>query len=180
MRSDKVMALLIGLLAGALLCCAGSGVLLALSPAQAAVEGWAPAADAVIQADVTEAYLNRTFLSYTASIPSPLPIKAGHLDVLPGNQMAFTAQMQSPLGLLTAKGIATIVARDGRLHIGVSEVHLGPVPVTLLMRLTQPGLETQINAMANDQILSRLGQANLTLAAVTSDEGQLHFYFTSR
>lgn len=180
MRNDKIVALLIGILGGALLCCLSSGLLLALSPKAAAVEGWAPPANAVITADVSEAYLNRVMMASAADYPSPYPVRAGQLDVLPGNRMAFAVQIQTPIGLVTAKGVATIVAREGRLYIGIEDVYMGPLPVTLLMRLTQPGLDERISDRANTQIISRLGQANLNLAAVTSDETQLHFYFTSK
>ena len=178
-RGERIVASLIGLIAGLLLFCLGALLLMASGSQPAALAESAPA-EAEIQADISEAYLNSIFLADAATYPSPWPLEGGQLDLLPGNLIGFAAQVQSPLGSLTVKGTATIVARDGQLQIGIAEVRLGPMPVAVFMRLVQPELESQLNSQANQQLLQRTAEAGLTLLALTTDDSQMHAYLAAK
>ncbi|MHB0875006.1 MAG: hypothetical protein ACYC5O_03055 [Anaerolineae bacterium] len=179
MKTERLIVLLIGLIAGLLLCCSCIGVYLALGDSAATpIEVAAPATTA-IQADLSEAYLNRMFLSNTASFNSPVPITGGQIDVQPGNRIAFAVDLDTPLGAITATGAVTITVRDGLLDIHIEQVNLGRLPVTRLMRLFRPTTEAEINAEANRQLLERASQAKLGLEALTTDDTTLHVYLAS-
>lgn len=175
--SERLVALLIGLIAALLLSCACGALFLVTTggSAEEVAEVTAPA-EWAIQADIGERYLNQIFLDNLDSYPSPWPVTGGTLDVLPGNRIAFTATVDSPLGEAVATGVVTIVVDGGQLNIRIAQVSLGQLPVTALMRLAQPGLEGQINANANKELLERASQAKLRLAGMTSDDAELHAY----
>jgi len=179
--SDRTLAVLIGLIAGMLVCCCSGGLLIAAGSSGTAVDvAQSPApTDAGIRADIAESYLNRTFMDNAAGYPSPWPLKAGRLDVLPGNQMKFIVQVESPLGLMTVNGLATLTARDGELVIRIADVRLGQLPVTALMQAFQPDMEAQINEQANQQLRERTQMAQVKLLAVTSDDTQFQFFLAS-
>jgi len=177
--SERVIVLLISLIAGLLLCCLGGSLLTLTGSVPAAIDASAPA-DADIQADLSEAYLNRLFLENADTYPSPLPLEGGYLDIQPGNRIGFVAQVGSPAGKLTAKGTITIAVEDGALRIRLAEVRLGSMPVTTMMRLFQPALEANINALANRQLLERTGQAKVTLLAITTDDDEMHVFLAAK
>ena len=181
MRTERLIALLIGAIAGLLLSCSCIALFLATASSGDAtvVEATAPATLAPIQADLSEDFLNRTFLSNVATFGSPVPITAGRLDIMPGNRIAFTADLDTPLGPLQATGTVTIAVQDNLLDIGIESVTLGQLPVTQLMRLFRPNTEAEINAIANRQLSERAGQAGLKLQAITTDDTQLHVYLTT-
>lgn len=180
MLSDKTLAALIGLVAGMLVCCCSGGLLLATGTAGPAIDADRPPANATIEADVAEAYLNRTFMQNAAGYSSPWPLQSGQLDVLPGARMSFVTQVASPLGLMTINGLITFAARDGQLVIHIADVRLGQLPVTTLMQLFAPGMEAQINAQANQQLRERSAQANVALVGVSSDDTQLRFFLAAK
>lgn len=181
--SDKTLVMVIGLLAGMLVGCMGGAVLIAAgSPSPVAPVAAPPFApgQAMIEADIAEQYLNRTFLQNAAAYPSPWPVQNGQLDVLPGNRLRFIAQVKSPLGVLMISGTITMIAHDGELQMRIAEVRLGQLPVTGLIRIFQPGLENQINAQANRQLRERTALAKVKLIGVTSDETQLRFFLAGQ
>ena len=177
--SERLLALVIGLIAALLLSCACGALFLVTAGGSGETVASAAPADWSIQADIGERYLNRIFLDNLGTYPSPWPVTDGTLDVQPGNRIAFTATVQSPLGEMTAIGAVTITVGDGELAIRIADVSLGQVPVTLMLRLFQPGLEAQINAEANRQLLERAGQARLALAGITTDDAALHAYLVA-
>lgn len=179
---DRPLVALIGLIAGMLVCCCSGGLILALGSGGAPVEVAQSAVppNAPIEADIAESYLNRTFLQNAAGYPSPWPLRGGQLDVLPGNRIKFTAQLESPLGELTANGVVIIVARDGQLDIRIAEVRLGQLPVTALMQLFAPDIGAQVSAQANQQLRERTALAGVQLVGVASDDTQLRFFLAAK
>ncbi len=176
--SDRMLAALIGVIAGMLVCCCSGGLLMAAGSSSSGLELAKPPANATIEAQITEAYLNRTFLQNATGFPSPWPLQSGQIDVLSGNRMKFVARVQSPLGEMTVNGMVTLTARDGQLVIRLADVRLGQLPVTAMMQLFLPGLEAQINELANQQLRDRTALAKVTLVGVTSDDTQLRFFLT--
>jgi hypothetical protein len=177
--SERIVVLLIGLLAGLLLCCLAGG-LTALSGSEVEPLEVAAPADVGIQADLSEAYLNRMMLENRDSYPSPYPIEDGSLDLQPGNRIGFAVQIRTPAGKLNAVGTITLIIEDGKLRLTVAEVRLGSVPVTFLMRLAQPALEARINAMANEQLLERTGRAKVKILAITTDDSRMHVFLAAQ
>ncbi len=180
MLSEKVLMALIGLVAGMLVCCCSGGVLLAVSSGSPEIGVTALPATGTIEADLAEAYLNRTFLDNTRAYPSPWPIQAGQLDVRPGNRMDFVVQVASPIGPLTINGIVTLAAREGRLVIRLADVRMGALPVTALAPIFQPDIEARINEQANRQLEERTALAKVQLVGVTSDDTQLRFFLAGK
>lgn len=179
MRAERAVMLLIGLIGGLLLMCSCAGVYLATGDGSGTgVEAAAPTA-AAIEADLSEQYINRVFLANTSTYDSPMPITGGQIDVQPGNVLAFSVDLDSPVGPLTATGSVTMTAVDGLLDIRVQQVTVGRLPVTRLMRLFRPDLEADINAMANRQLLERASQVKLKLDAVTTDDTTLRVYLST-
>jgi hypothetical protein len=177
--AEKGVALLIGLLAALLLSC-GCGALYLLAAPTPQVTEQGELVDAYVRADVSEAYLNRSFTANAAMAPSPWPIHSGQVDVLPGNRLNFAATAQSPVGRITFTGTVAITARDGQLHIGIASVNLGPLPVTPFLRAFYPGIEGRINAEANRLLLERASGAHLRLATVTTSDTHLHLFLAGR
>ncbi len=173
---DKTLAVLIGLIAGMLVCCCGSGWFLASGSVSPLAEPSQAPAGAAIEAAIAESYVNRTFVQSAADYPSPWPVYGGLVDVLPGNRVRFTVQVESPGGLVTVNGMITLAARDGNLVIRVADVRLGQLPVTALARPFLADLEAQVNQQANRQLRERMAQAGMTLAGVSSDDTQLRFF----
>jgi hypothetical protein len=182
MNTDRLLSVLIGLLAGMFLCCACAGLTLALSGRPSSL-GSGPSATppgATLDVAIDEAYLSRTLAQNARGYPSPWPIVGGQMDVKPGNQAKFAVVVDSPLGRMQVAGQLTFSAVSGRLLIHIAEVKLGATPVTPLVGIFAPDIEAQINAKANQQLQERAGGAGVTLLGVATDEQFLRFYFTGQ
>jgi hypothetical protein len=182
MNTDRLLGLLIGLLAGMFLCCAFTGLTLALSGGAPAVQSatGGPPAGATLDVAIDEAYLSRTLAQNARGYPSPWPILGGRMDVRPENQATFDVLLDSPLGRMTVSGRATFTSAQGRLAIHIAQVKLGAIPVTPLVGLFAPDLDAQINGQANRQLQERTREVGITLLGVTTDEQFLRFYFTGK
>jgi hypothetical protein len=188
MNVNRWLGLLIGLLAGMFLCCAGTAVILSLggtsstAPALSVVPS--PEGDlrsnATLDVAIDEAYLSRTLAQNAKGFPSPWPVVGGRMNIKPGNQATFDVLVDGPLGWMTVAGRLTFGVAQGRLLIRITEVKLGAIPVTGLMNMFVPGMEAQINAKANQQLQERTAGAGVTLLGVTTDEQFLRFYFTGQ
>ena len=180
MNVNRWLGLLIGLLAGMFLCCAGTAMILSLGggspePALSVVPS-----NATLDVAIDEVYLSRTLAQNAKGFPSPWPVLGGQMNLQPGNQATFTVLLDGPLGRMTVTGRLTFGVAQGRLNIHIVEVKLGAIPVTGLIEFFAPGLETQINAKANQQLQERTAGAGVTLLGVTTDEQFLQFYFTGQ
>lgn len=180
MNTNRLLGLLIGLLAGMFLCCACAGLTLALGGASPASPSTEPPQGATLDVAIDEAYLSRTMAQSARGYPSPWPILGGRMDVKPGNQATFDVLLDSPMGRMTISGRVTFVVAGGKLVIHIAEVRLGAIPVTPLVGLFAPDLDGQINGQANRQLQERTQGAGVTLLGVTSDEQFLRFYFTGQ
>jgi len=186
MNTDRLLGLLIGLLAGMFLCCAFTGLTLALgggAPSQGRGEVPSPSsppAGATLDVAIDEAYLSRTLAQNARGYPSPWPILGGRMDVRPENQATFDVLLDSPLGRMTVSGRATFTSAQGRLAVHIAQVKLGAIPVTPLVGLFAPDLDAQINGQANRQLQERTREVGITLLGVTTDEQFLRFYFTGK
>ena len=185
MSTDRFLGLLVGLLAGMFLCCAFTGLTLALgggAPAQGRGEVSSPSspAGATLEVAIDEAYLSRTLAQNARGYPSPWPILSGRMDVRPGNQATFDVLLDSPLGRMTVSGEATFAVAQGRLAVHIAQVKLGAIPVSPLVGLFAPDLDAQINSQANRQLQERAQGAGITLVGVTTDEQFLRFHFTGQ
>jgi len=179
MRTERTVAFLIGLIGALLLSwCAATAFLATTTPEPPAVVVAAPA-DTPIHAELSEEYLNRSFMQTLASFSAPLTITGGQLDVLPGNRIAFATYLDSPLGPLTASGFVTLSVQDGLLSIHIESLTVGQLPATQLLRLFQPNLEDELDAAANRALLQRAGQAGLRLQGLTTDDASLHAYLAA-
>lgn len=180
MNTDRLLGSLIGLLAGMFLCCAFTGLALALggsgSPATLAQ---APSG-ATLDVAIDEAYLGRTLAQNARGYPSPWPIVGGRMDLRPGNQAAFDVLLDSPLGRIKVSGRVAFATVQGKFAVHIAEVRLGAIPVTPLMGLFASDLDAQINAKANQQLQERTAGAGVTLLGVTTDEQFLRLYFTGQ
>jgi hypothetical protein len=181
MNVNRWLGLLIGLLAGMFLCCGGTAVILSLGGTSSSVPALSVVPpNATLDVAIDEAYLSRTLAQNAKGFPSPWPILGGQMNLQPGNQAAFTVLVDGPLGRMTVAGRLTFGVAQGRLNIHITEVKLGAVPVTGLIEFFVPGLETQINAKANQQLQERTAGAGVTLLGVTTDEQFLRLYFAGQ
>jgi len=181
MNVNRWLGLLIGLLAGMFLCCAGTAVILSLGGTASPVPTLSVVpSNATLDVAIDEAYLSRTLAQNAKGFPSPWPILGGQMNLQPGNQATFTVLVDGPLGRMAVTGRLTFGVTQGRLNIHIAEVKLGAIPVTGLIEFFVPGLETQINAEANQQLQERTAGAGVTLLGVTTDDQFLRFYFTEQ
>ncbi len=181
MNVNRWLGLLIGLLAGMFLCCAGTAVVLSLGGASSPAP--APSVvppNATLDVAIDEAYLSRTLAQNAKRFPSPWPVLGGQMNLQPGNQATFSVLLDGPQGRMTVTGRLTFGVTEGKLNIHIAEVKLGAIPVTGLIEFFAPGLETQINTKANQQLQERTAGAGITLLGVTTDEQFLRFYFTGQ
>ncbi len=181
MNVNRWLGLLIGLLAGMFLCCAGTAVVLSLGGTPSSAP--APSvvlSNATLDVAIDEAYLSRTLAQNAKGFPSPWPVLGGRMNIELGNQATFDVLVDGPLGRMTVAGRLTFGVTQGRLRIHIAEVKLGAVPVMGLMNMFVPGLETQISAKANQQLQDRTAGARVALLGVTTDEQFLRFYFTGQ
>ena len=180
MSTDRWLGLLIGLLAGMFLCCAVTGLALALGGGSPASQSATIPPGATLDVAVDEAYLSRTLAQNARGYPSPWPAVGGRMNVQPGNQATFDVLLDSPAGRVKVSGRATFAAVQGRLVIHIAEVKLGAIPVTPLASVFAPNLDAQINAKANQQLQERTAGAGVTLLGMTTDERFLRLYFTGQ
>ncbi len=179
MNVNRWLGLLIGLLAGMFLCCAGTAVVLSLGGASSPAPALSVASpNATLDVAIDEAYLSRTLAQNAKGFPSPWPVLGGQMNLQPGNQASFSVVVDGPLGPMTVTGRLTFGVTQGKLNIHIVEVRLGAIPVTGLIEFFAPGLEAQINAKANQQLQERTAGAGITLLGVTTDEQFLRLYFT--
>ncbi len=177
MNTNRLLGLLIGLLSGMFLCCAGTAIALALGGGGARPSSPAAPSEAILQVDVDGAYLNRTFVQNAQGFPSPWPIVAGLLQLQPGNRATFDTRVASPWGRVAVSGRLTFAVEGGRLLIHVAEIKLGAMPITPLLGLFVPDLDEQINSKANEQLLARTGAVHIKLVGIVTDQQAMHLYF---
>jgi hypothetical protein len=177
--SDKTIALLLGLVAGMLLCCVATLPLLAAATRPAPAAPITPPADAVIEAALSEDYINRVFVRQALDQLGSLAPDEAQVDVTPGGRLTFVAHVPSPLGRLSVKGAVDIVVKDERLALRIAAVNLGQMPLAGLLRPLLPALESRLNDEANRQLMARAGPLKLRLIGVSSDETTLRFYLAA-
>jgi hypothetical protein len=151
-RSDRLLILLIGGLVGMLLsCCLGTAILLLFnaSPSDAPV---LPPPSYDVEAIVEEEYINRTMLDSADEVPSPLPLVAGHLDILSGGQAHFVSQMEvGPLRPVFEGTIRLQPSASGGIEVEFLEVRVGYLPVTPLVPASQTeAINAAINRMVEE------------------------------
>lgn len=182
--SDKTIVGLMGVIAGVLLCLVAGLLLLAsgsASPATVTEPAAGPPAGAVIEAAVTEEYVNRAFMqNVPAAGNAAWSLEAGRVDIQTGNRVQFTAKVGSPVGTLIVKGTVSIAVQDEKLALHVTEARLGTLPLTGLLKPFLPALEAQVNDEANRQLSARTAQAKVRLLGVASDETHLRFYLAGQ
>ena len=172
--SDRALGCLLGGTLGMLLtCCAALG-LLAWAGDTEPVSG-PPAPTAYdIEAIIEEDYINRTFLESTASLPQPVPLTAGHLNIRPGANADFAVQSQiGPLEPVFRGSVRFRATEFGELEISLNQVRVGLLPVTVFVPRQ---LLEEINRDVNRQLSERTGATDVRLIGVTSDETTLRFY----
>jgi len=176
--SDRTLGCLLGGLFGLLLAlCLGIGVL-----ALDAGEGTPPEPPSAptaydVEAVIEEDYMNRTFMESTATMPQPVPLTAGHLDVRLGGLADFAVQAQVGPFKPIFRGTVSFRATDGGdLQVALERVEVGRLPVT---RLVPAGTLDDVNEDVNRQLKERAGSTGLRLVGVTSDDTTLHFYLAS-
>ncbi len=176
--SNRTLGCLLGGVLGLLLTvCLGIGIL-ALSPARE-VPADVPSAPTSydVEAVIEENYINRTFVESAATMPQPVPIIAGHLDVQPGGYAAFAVQAQiGPLEPVVRGLLLFRATERGDLEISLDDVRVGRISVKAFV---PGGLLDDVNREVNRQLDERTGATDLTLIAVTSDETTLRFYLSS-
>jgi len=187
--SDKTIAGLMGVIAGVLLClvallAATAGLGSPAGAGDAAQPGLAspgPPAGTVIEAAITEEYLNRAFMqNVPAGGNAAWTLEEGRVDIQAGNRVQFTAKVGSPLGTLIVKGTVGIAVQAEQLVLHVTEARLGTLPLTGLLKPFLPALEAQVNDEANRQLSERAAQAKVRLLGVASDETHLRFYLAGQ
>ena len=133
-------------------------------------------ANAVIEAAITEEYVNRAFMQNVAGGDTAWSIEDGRVDVLPGNRIEFTAKVGSPAGIMLVKGAVNMTVKDERLAIRITDIRLGQLPLRGLLKPFLASIETSVNAEANKQLSARLEQAKVRLVGMTTDETHLRFF----
>jgi hypothetical protein len=157
--------------------CLGIGVLLLSGPPPEAATTSPPPSAYDVEAIVEEDYINRTFLKSAASIPQPLPLIAGHLDIHPGGQADFAVQADAGPVQPVFRGIIALQATEaGELDVTLVQVRAGHIPLT---KFVPNNLLDAINEDVNRQLAERTDATEVRLIGVTSDETSLHFYLVS-
>jgi len=177
--SNQTLGCLLGGVFGLLLAlCLGIG-LLALNQDDGAPPE-APSAPTAydVEAVIEEDYLNRTFMESTATMPQPVPLTAGHLDIRPGGLADFGVQAEvGPLKPVFRGTVSFRATEEGELRITLDRVAVGRLPVT---GFVPAGTLDDVNEDANRQLEERAGSTGLRLVGVTSDDTTLHFYLASK
>lgn len=159
--------------------CLAIGVLLFLPEDESATSGAGsgPPATYDVEAVIEEDYVNRTFLESTASLPQPVPLRAGHLDIRPGALADFAVQAEIGPLRPVFQGTVRFRATDaGELRVTLEEVRVGSLPVTSFV---PDHVLDDVNEDVNRQLRERAGAAEMQLTGVTSDDTTLHFYLVS-
>jgi hypothetical protein len=157
-------------------CCLGISVLM-LPGAPLEVATAPPPSAYDVEAIIEEDYVNRTFLESAASIPQPLPLVAGHLDIHPGGQADFAVQADAGPVQPVFRGIIALRATEtGGLDVTLVQVRVGQIPVTMFV---PENLLDAVDQDVNRQLAERTGATDVRLIGVTSDETSLHFYLVS-
>jgi hypothetical protein len=174
--SDKSIVLVMGFVAGMLLCLViGLFVLAAGAPASFVAPA-GPPPDAVIEVTITEDMVNRAFAHGVAGGAGAWSVDEGRIDLQPGNRVQFTARIGTPVGKWMVEGQAGIAVQDERLMLRILEARLGQLPLTGILRPFLPSIESRIEEEANRQLSERLARASLRLVGVTSDEAHLRLH----
>lgn len=176
--SDRTLGCLLGGLLGLLLAlCLGIGVL-ALDAGENTPPDPPSAPTAYdVEAVIEEDYMNRTFMESTATMPQPVPLTAGHLDVRPGGLADFAVQAEvGPLKPIFRGTVSFRATEGGDLQVELERVEVGRLPVTIFV---PPGMLDDVNKDVNRQLEERAGSTGLRLVGVTSDDTSLHFYLAS-
>jgi hypothetical protein len=176
--SDRTLGCLLGGVFGLLLAlCLGIGLLALGRDAGAPPE--LPAAPEAfdVEAVIEEAYMNRTFMESSATMPQPVPLTAGHLDVRPGGLADFAVQAQvGPLKPIFRGTVSFRATEGGDLRVDLVRVEVGRLPVTALV---PEGTLDDVNEDVNRQLEERAGSSGLRLVGVASDETTLRFYLAA-
>jgi hypothetical protein len=160
-----------------LTCCLGIGVLLLSGAPPEAAPASPPPSAYDVEAIIEEDYINRTFLRSAASIPQPLPLIAGHLDIHSGGQADFAVQADAgPVQPVFRGTIALRATEAGDLDVTLVQVRAGYIPLT---KFVPNDILDAINEDVNRQLAERTGATEVRLVGVTSDETTLHFYLIS-
>jgi hypothetical protein len=158
-------------------CCLGIGVLMLSEAPPEAATPLPPPAAYDIEAIIEEDYINRVFLESAASIPQPLPLIAGHLDLHPAGRADFAVQAELGPVKPVFRGIVALRATEsGGLDVSLVQVRAGPIPLTMFV---PDDLLDAIDEDVNRQLVERTGATDVRLIGVTSDETTLHFYLVS-
>ena len=175
--SDHVLYGVLGAGVGMLFsCCLGVAVLALLggSPEVAMVQ---PPTEYDIEAIVEEDYINRTMLDNADSIPMPLSMVAGHLDIHPGGLGDFTVQMElGPLRPVFEGTVTLRATEEGWLEVEVVEVRAGYLTVTPFV---PSGLTAEVNQAVNQMFAKRTAGTGVRLVGIASDDTTLRFYLVS-
>ncbi|NLE99467.1 MAG: hypothetical protein GX601_00665 [Anaerolineales bacterium] len=176
--SDRLLVVLAGGLIGVLFsCCVGAALLALLARTPAESSNQPPSAAYDIEAVVGEACINRMMLDGSVSIPSPLPMVAGHLDILPGGRARFMSQMElGPLQPVVEGTIRLAASETGSLEISLVDARVGYLPLTPLV---PKGQFDTVNAEISRMLEQGVGPVKLQVVAVTSDETSLHVYLAT-
>ena len=175
--SDRVLGCLLGGILGMLLSCCLAVALLLLPGDDVPISGSSPPAEYDIEAIIEEDYVNRTFLESAASLPQPVPLTGGSLDVHPGGRAVFAVQSEiGPLHPVFEGSVVLRATEAGELEVVLSEVRVGRLPVTMFV---PDHLLDDVNRDVNRQLKERTGSTDVRLVAVTSDETTLHFFLVS-
>jgi hypothetical protein len=175
---DRTLGCLLGSIVGMLFsCCAVMGLLMVSGAPPKATTAPPPPSAYDIEAIIEEDYVNRTFLESASSIPQPLPLIAGELDIHPGGQADFAVRADAgPVQPVFRGTIALRATESGGLDVALVQVRAGHIPLTVFV----PGdLLDAIDQDVNRQLEERTGATDVQLIGVTSDETSLHFYLVS-
>ena len=176
-KSDRVLGGLLGGILGMLFsCCLGIAALsiLGISPTVAPTSP-PPVYD--IEAIVEEDYINRIVSESAAGFSTPVPLAASHVDVRPGGQVDFAAQVRlGPLRPVVHATAALRASAAGEFEVVLIEARIGYLPLTALV---PADLIATMNETINQQLAERTGETNVRVAGITSDETTLHLYLVS-
>jgi hypothetical protein len=158
-------------------CCLGIAVLTASEVSPETITPAPPPSAYDIEAIIEEDYVNRTLVQRAPSLPQPLRLIAGHLDIHPGGAADFAARVDlGPVQPVFRGSIALAPTDTGELDVTLSQVRMGHIPVTMFV----PGsLLEAVDQDINSQLTEHTGAAGVRLIGVTSDESSLHFYLAS-
>ncbi len=148
-----------------------------LMPGSGSVEAPAPPPDYDIEVIIEEDYINRSMSDNLSGSPSPVPVLGAHLDVRPGGQADFIAQVElGPFQPVIHGTVALRATPNGQLEVEIVDVRLGYLPVTMFI---PSGPIDQMNADINKMMLERAGGMQARVVGVGGDETTLRFYLAA-